>query len=199
MSVAASFAEVMARLRAGDAAAAALLFQRFGQRLIGLARTRLDGRLRQKLDPEDVVQSVYKSFFLRYAEGQFDLSDWDSLWSLLTVITLRKCGRWHEHFQASRRRLDAEVSLQPGADDSGSGWEALADEPTPAEAAMLTETVEGLLLDLQGRDRDIATLALQGYNAAEISSQLNRPQRTVYRVLKRIKERLQRLRDADGD
>jgi RNA polymerase sigma-70 factor (ECF subfamily) len=182
MSADPSFAEVMARLRADSNSAAALLWQRFGQRLIALARSRLDARLRQKLDPEDVVQSVFKSFFLRYAEGQLDLSDWDSLWALLTVITVRKCGRWQEYFRAGRRRLDAEVSLQPAADDSG-GWEALADEPSPSEVAMLTETVEGLLRGLEGRDRDIATLALQGYNAAEISSQLNRPERTVYRVL----------------
>ena len=38
-------------------------------------------------------------------------------------------------------------------------------------------------------------LALVGYKAREISAQLNRPPRTVYRVLERVKKRLQRLRD----
>ena len=41
---------------------------------------------------EDVMASVFKSFFRRHAEAPFDLSSWDSLWSLLTLITLRKCG-----------------------------------------------------------------------------------------------------------
>src|SRR5690242_9456367 len=56
-----SFADLMARLRAGDDAAAAALFQRFATRLIALARGRLDGLVRRKVDPEDVVQSVFRS------------------------------------------------------------------------------------------------------------------------------------------
>jgi RNA polymerase sigma-70 factor (ECF subfamily) len=194
-----SFEEVMARLRAGDDDAAAQVFERFAHRLIALARSRLDGRLRQKLDPEDVVQSVYKSFFHRHAEGQLRPGDWDGLWTLLTVITLRKCGRWREHFQTDKRRLGAEVALQPVGDDSRGGSDLVAGEPTPAEVASLTETVEGLLRGLQGRERDIATMALQGHTAGEISEQLGRSERTVFRVLARVRKRLQRLRDADEE
>jgi RNA polymerase sigma-70 factor (ECF subfamily) len=51
--------------------------------------------------------------------------------------------------------------------------------------------VEQLLRDLGKRDSAILTLALQGHSAAEISEQLGRPARTVYRVLARIKRRLQ--------
>jgi RNA polymerase sigma-70 factor (ECF subfamily) len=192
-----SFDDVMAQLRAGDDDAAAQVFHRFADRLIALARSRLDGQLRAKVDPEDVLQSVYKSFFVRYAAGQLDPLDWDGLWTLLTVITLRKCGRWRQRFQTGKRCVNAEVSLQMPASASGSGWQPPGHEPTPAEAAMLTETVEDLLRGLEGRDRSIATLALQGHSAREISTQLNRPERTVFRVLARIKSRLQRLRDAD--
>src|SRR5581483_7579718 len=85
-----SFRELMSQLRAGDETAAGEVFQRFAQRLIGLARTHLDSWIRQKEDPEDVVQSVYKSFFARYGEGQFRVANWNDLWSLLTLITLRK-------------------------------------------------------------------------------------------------------------
>src|SRR4051812_14113370 len=98
-----SFADLMARLRAGDQDAAARVYQHFARRLIGLARSRLDGLMRRKEDPEDVVQSVFRSFFARQAGGQFDLDDWNSLWSLLTVITLRKCGHRVEYFRAARR------------------------------------------------------------------------------------------------
>jgi RNA polymerase sigma-70 factor (ECF subfamily) len=193
-----SFAAVMHRLRAGDEAAAADVFHRFAGRLIALARTHLDSRPRQKVDPEDVLQSVYKSFFLRHAQGQLNPQDWDSLWSLLTVITVRKCGRWRERFHAGRRDVHAELALQPPADESGGGWEALAGDPTPSEVAMLTETVEELLRGLEGRARDIVALALQGYTAGEISTQLGRPERTVYRVLGRVKKRLQWQREDDA-
>ncbi len=194
-----SFAALMAQLRIGDAAAAAQVFQRFAGRLIALARSQLDARLRAKVDPEDVVQSVYKSFFLRQAAGQLDPPDWEGLWSLLTVITCYKCGRWRKRFHTGKRDIAHEVPLQPATDDSSSGWEVLDSDPTPAEAAMLADTVANVQRDLEGRDRDIATLALQGYRAPEISTQLGRPQRTVYRVLGRIKKRLERLRDAAQD
>jgi RNA polymerase sigma-70 factor (ECF subfamily) len=193
----ASFADVMARLRAGDEAAAATVFHRFAQRLIELARARLDTRMRQKVDPEDVAQSVYKSFFLRHAEVQFELANWDSLWGLLTVIAVRKCGRWHAHFHTQGRDVAAEVSVRPAGDDSGSGWEALAREPSPAETTMLAETVEQLLGELEGRDREIVALGLQGYTAVEIRDRLARPERTVYRVLKRVRKRLEQMR-AEG-
>jgi RNA polymerase sigma-70 factor, ECF subfamily len=188
-----SFIEVMARLRAGDSAAAAAVFERFARRLIALARTRLDSQIRQKLDPEDVVQSVYKSFFLRHAQGQFDLDSWDSLWTLLTVLTVRKCGRWAAYFQAECRDVRAEATPRPGAESAGRGWEALDREPSPAEAAMLAETVEELFRGLEGRERAIVSLGLQGYTAPEISGQLRRPERTVYRVLERVKKHLLRL------
>jgi RNA polymerase sigma-70 factor (ECF subfamily) len=194
-----SFEDVIARLRAGDSAAATEIFQRFARRLIALARTRLDSRLRQKVDPEDVLQSVYKSFFLRHAQGQFDLESWDSLWSLLTLITVRKCNRWTEHFHTAGRDVRAEVPPNAADDESVCGWGTPAREPTPEQAAMLAETVEELLRDLEPRERAIITLNLQGYTAAEISGQLHRPERTVYRVLERVKKRLQRMQARDAE
>ena len=36
-------------------------------------------------------------------EEPFELSGWDGLWSLLTLITLRKCGHQTRHFRAACR------------------------------------------------------------------------------------------------
>jgi RNA polymerase sigma-70 factor (ECF subfamily) len=185
-----SFADVMARLRAGDDGAATQVFRRFTHRLIGLARANLDSRVRRKVDPEDVLQSVFRSFFLRCEQGKLDLAGWDSLWALLTVITTRKCGRWPRKFHTGQRDVNAEVPAA-GASDASSVIELFAEDPSPIEAAALSELVEQLLRDLGERDGAILTLALQGYSAPEISEQLGRPARTVYRVLERIKRRLQ--------
>jgi RNA polymerase sigma-70 factor, ECF subfamily len=173
-----SFADLMVRLRAGDDDAAAQVFRRFTHGLIALARAHLDSRVRQKVDPEDVLQSVYRSFFLRCEQGKLDLGGWDSLWSLLAVITARKCGRWARRFHAGRRDVSAEVPAAGASDELGV-VELFAEQPSPAEAAMLSELVEQLLLDLGDRDGAILALALQGYSAAEISDQLGRPGRTV--------------------
>ncbi len=66
-----TFDDLMARLNDGDDEAAAEIFNRFVRRLIFLARSRLNAQVRQKEDPEDVVQSVFRSFFTRQVEGQF--------------------------------------------------------------------------------------------------------------------------------
>src|SRR4051794_11907012 len=151
------FHEVMARLRAGDNAAAAEVFRRFANRLIGLARTHLDARVRQKVDPEDVMQSALKSFFLRHQGGQFDLAGWDSLWSMLVVITLRKCGHQVEHYRAACRDVQREQTPSPHrADDSAPSWEAIANDPTPAQGALLAEAIEQVMSGLgDERERQI--------------------------------------------
>jgi RNA polymerase sigma-70 factor (ECF subfamily) len=184
-----SFADVMARLRAGDDNAAAQVFRRFTHRLIALARAHLDSRVRQKVDPEDVLQSAYKSFFLRCEQERLSAENWDGLWSLLTVITTRKCGRWARKFRGGRRDVAAEVAAA-GDPDESDVIVLYSEEPSPEEAVMLSELVEQLHRGLGERDSTILTLALQGHTAAEISERLGRPERTVYRVLGRIKRRL---------
>jgi RNA polymerase sigma-70 factor, ECF subfamily len=182
-----SFAVLMRDLRAGDEAAAGVVFHRFARRLIALARARLDDRLQRKEDPEDVLQSVFCSFFLRYREGEFEFDNWESLWGVLTLITLRKCGNHLQFFRAARRRISREAS-----GDSSAGWPAVDPEPTPEQAAVLTETLELLMQRLEPRDREILTFHLQGCEAPEISARVRRAQRTVRRVLDRIRQSLER-------
>jgi RNA polymerase sigma-70 factor (ECF subfamily) len=193
MSADDSFDDVMARLIAGDPEAAARVFQRFARRLISLAGARLGARLRQKVDPEDVLQSVYRSFFQRHAGGEFAFTGWDSLWALLTVMTVRKCNRWRARFHTGKRDVTAEV---PALKETGAGLTALARDPTPEEVVLLGELVEGLLRELGERDRDVLTLALQGYTPVEIVAETGVPERTVYRILERVR---QRLRAAGSD
>ena len=190
-----TFDELVARLRAGDEDAATAIFNRYVRRLVGLARSRLDTLTLAKVDPEEVANSALRSFFRAYAGGKFELEGWDSLWEVLLVITLRKCGRRIEYFRAQRRNVRQEVQPPPGPDDTAS-WEAIAREPTPEEAAMLNETVEQVLQSLHERERPILVLALQGYSLPEISEQIHRTERTVYRTLKRVKEKLEEMRDA---
>jgi RNA polymerase sigma-70 factor, ECF subfamily len=189
------FAALMKRLRQGDGPAAEEVFRRYAGRLIRLARSRLEGRLRRKVDAEDVAQSALKSFFLRHAEGQYDLQDWDSLWSLLTVITLRKCGRQLERFLAGARDVRREEA-PPDPDGSNSAWQSLARDPTPSEAAILAEAVEQMMRGLPDpTERRILELSLQGFGPREISAEVGRSERTVHRVLSLVRSRLRRQRD----
>jgi RNA polymerase sigma-70 factor (ECF subfamily) len=199
MPSASSFDELLAQLRLRDEAAATEVFGRFRHRLIGLARQHLDSRLRRKLDPEDVVLSVFRTVFHRLAEGEFDLGDWDSLWSLLTCITVRKCGRWRQHFHTQARDIEKEVTPSPSAEESRCGLEVLDREPAPEEVLMLAETVQQVLEGLDEREQKIALLLLEGRTGAEVSRQLDCTESKASRVLRLIRRRLERQRDADRE
>ena len=186
-----SFDEIVSRLREGDEDAAREVFNRYSGRLIGLARSRLNTKMQAKIDPEDVLQSVFRSFFVRQGKGQFDLDDWDSLWSLLVRITLRKCGRRIEAFHAQRRDVRREIAQPDASVESCCQWEAIAREPTAQEAILLTETVEQLMERLDQIQQQILALRLQGYTVPEISHEVGRTERTVHRVLRRVREALQ--------
>lgn len=193
MSLDQSFLDLMARLRAGEDAAVRRVFDHFTWQLIALARRQFDARLRHKVDPEDVVQSAYKSFFLRYGEGNFVAESWNSLWALLTLITLRKCADRVRYHRAERRDVAREVSA-PQEAEGPEPWEnALDRDPTPDEALMLAETVEQVLSSLSVDERPIIELSLQGYSTQEISQQLGRAERSVRRLRERVRKQLEQL------
>src|SRR5262245_10647873 len=187
-----SFAKWLSELQAGDDAAARELFGRFTHQLITLALRHIDAGLRHKVDPEDVVQSAYKSFFVRYGTGKLNVVNWNSLWGLLTLITTRKCAERAAYHRAGRRDAAREVS-PPGGDEQAPWLEPFGREPTPLEAAVLTETVEQLLAGLDEEERPILELSLQGYTTREISERLGRAERTVRLLREGVRHRLERM------
>jgi RNA polymerase sigma-70 factor, ECF subfamily len=192
MSESAYFELLMARLREGDEDAAAELFHRFASRLAALAGRRLSPRVRAKVDPEDIVQSAFKSFFKRQAAGRFQLRDWGALWALLTAITLRKCGHKLAYLHVAKRDIDREAA-PADPDLSDASWHFLADDPTPHQAAVFAETIDQILSGLESCHRDILQLALEGYTAAEIATRVQVTVRTVQRVLRRMREKLEKM------
>jgi DNA-directed RNA polymerase specialized sigma24 family protein len=189
-----SFIGLMEQLRAGDAEAARRIFETYAHRLIALARSRMDARLQRKEGPEDIVQSALSSFFLRHAARPFDLANWDNLWALLTVITLRKCGHRADYYRDACRDLRRE-GTEVDMKDSAASWLAIAREPSPAEVAGLRDTLGELLRSLPERDRRIATLALEGNSVPEISRLVGRSEHLVRKVIHQIRDHWERLCD----
>jgi RNA polymerase sigma-70 factor (ECF subfamily) len=182
---------LMARWQQGDQQAADALFVRYATRLIGLARSRLSSRLAQRVDPEDVVQSVYQSFFVGARSGKFDVHGPGDLWRLLVAMTVNKLQRQVERHTADKRSIEAERSF--GGEDSLCGLQPqlFAREPTPEDAAALTDEVEQLMRKLEPLERRMLELRLQGCNLEEIAAATELSERTVCRVLDRVKLHLQ--------
>jgi RNA polymerase sigma-70 factor (ECF subfamily) len=130
---------------------------------------------------------------LRYDAGNLDAVDWNSLWGLLTLITVRKCAERARYHHADRRDAAREVSFQY-REETAPSLEPSGREPTPLEAAILSETVEQLLVGLDQEERRILELSLQGHTTREISDRLGRAERTVRLIRANVRRRLERMR-----
>ena len=181
--------------------AARLVWGRYFQELLVLARSHLSARIRCREDEEDILQSMYKSFCIRQRRGDFDLANRDELWNLLVRITLRKARNTaNRHLQGRRdvRREDAEAAVSNSRGDlPGTILDQIdSDGPTPAEAALLNEALERRFQMLNDADlRQIALWKLEGYTNAEIAAQLDCTVRTVERKLERIRAYWESARD----
>jgi len=178
---------LLERLRDGDDSAAEAICARYFHRLTLLARSRLSARLARRTDPEDIVQSVYRSFFAGVREGRYTLGRGGDLWRLLASITKHKLLRQVRHQGADRRSIDRECSL----DQVGEG--GLPDrerEPTPEEALALADELERVFALLDAFGRRVLELRLQGLQIATIAADTGRAERSVRRALARIRELL---------
>src|SRR3954462_6848947 len=90
-------ADLLLRVKRGDQDAATEVFERYAERLTHLARNRLATKLASRVDPEDIVLSAYRSFFVAAREGRFHVERGGDLWRLLVEVTLHKLYRQAEH------------------------------------------------------------------------------------------------------
>ncbi len=192
MSLEETFPQLLNRVRQGDDDAAAVIFRRFVDQLAAHADRHLSPAVRRRTGAEDVVQSVYRTFFRRVRQGEFQLEHWGSLWGLLTRITVRKCA----HASRGKNR-PREAALTPAANGSAceppSDWEALARDPSPAEAAAFNDVLDSLLNPLRESHREIVKLTLEGYTQPEIGQKLGCSERTVRRVIAQAQVDLEKL------
>ncbi|HJZ58992.1 MAG TPA: ECF-type sigma factor [Gemmataceae bacterium] len=193
------FQQLMEQLKAGDQESAGLVFNRYARRLIGLAASRLPAPVRAKEDPEDAVMSAFKSFFARQKKGEFQPEDWDELSTLLAYLTVCKVDRRIRKYLAGKRDVRRETAAAANEDGDSSGFQAPAPDPTPAEAAMLTDTVRELMARLDPVDQQILTLRLQGHTTAEIATAVGKSERTVFRVLEDIRDHVRHLVGKDQE
>ncbi len=175
-------------LRAGDPEAAEAVFALYAQKLTRFAEQHLSAKLAGRLDGSDVVQSVFRTFFRRSAEGEFKIDSTAQLWQLLVRITLLKARAKARHHTAEVRDVGAE------ADADGEPWliEAVTHEPGPLEALILVDQIETLLRGLPPLYCHVLDLRLQGCGSREIATQLDVSRQTVHRVLHLLQLRLER-------
>lgn len=177
-----------------DANAENALFHRYMERLLMLARSRMSPQLRVRVDEEDVVQSVYRSFFARAREEKFVLERSGDLWRLLAAITLNKVRSQANFHGAAKRNANQEQAPAAGESEIAP---MPGDGPAPDDVLILQEEVHRIMQLLIPLHRQIIELRLQGDSVDEIANSVQRTEHQVRRVLKRVHDELQsRLQDS---
>lgn len=184
----------IAQLKTGDAQAAQRLWETYFQRMVQLARQRLEGAPRRVADEEDVALSAFKSFCLGAQAGRFSkLMDADSLWPLLMAITANKSVDLIRENNRQKRggtgkAHDDRSAAIPLHESSLS--DLISREPTPEFAAQISDNLQHLLNVLDGTGdsdlRRIAILKMDGYSNQDIAESVGCVRRSVERKLQLI-------------
>jgi DNA-directed RNA polymerase specialized sigma24 family protein len=178
-------------LQEGDPAAVQQLWERYFPRLVGLARVRLRSLSSRMADEEDVALSAFDSFCRNAEQGHFpQLTDRESLWRVLVVITARKAGRLRRDEGRQKRGGAATVmadAVEADADDRLLA-QLFSREPTPDLAAQVAEEYQRLLSFLNRPGLiQVAQWRMEGYSVEEIAERLGCAPRSVKRKLQIIR------------
>lgn len=181
-------------LVAGEAVIVGEFWQSYGERLQRLAASRMNPALQRRVGPDDIVQSVCRTFFRRSRDGQFELHGTASLWRLLCAITLAKVKHHARFHYQAKRRVDREVA-SAAAGNRETSFDPAASGPTPAEVAEFADEMQRMFEALDDEERQFVQLRIEGLTQVEIADRLGRSERTVRRLLDRVKHRWEVLLD----
>jgi DNA-directed RNA polymerase specialized sigma24 family protein len=188
MSSEGSVTRWLSSLQSGDLAGAQPLWERFFPRLVGLARTKLQGARARAADEEDVALSAFDSFCRHAQAGRFpQLADRDGLWRLLVTITTRKVVHLLRS-EGAQKRGGSMTAMNP-TDDTNALDHLPSQDPSPELAAQLAEEFQRLLRLLGSPELEsVALWRMEGYSLEEIAARLGYAPRSVKRKLQLIRD-----------
>ena len=169
-----------------DRDAALGLYLKYSERLLVSTERSISDALSPRVDAEDVVQSVFRTFFRRAAEGQYEVPHGEDLWKLLLVISLNKVRSLGKYHRAAKRNIGISVSLS---------HEKVESPVSPDEFSrqVLELSISELVSKLPPSAQNIVELRIGGYEVSQISKRTKRSKRTVERVLQHFREELLRI------
>lgn len=190
----ADFANLIIRVRSGDAAAAEEIVRSFESTVRVAVRTRLlDPALRRQFDSMDICQSVLASFFIRVAAGQYDLQHPAQLVALLTKMARNKLA-WHARHSSQARRDIRRVAQTPDA-----GMAISSPDVGPVRRALGRELLEQVWQHMDADVRQMASYRLDGKGWDEIAIGIGGTSESRRKQYQRGLDRIARILNVDDD
>jgi RNA polymerase sigma-70 factor (ECF subfamily) len=161
------FDELIRKVRAGDSQAAAELVRLYEPAIRRAARIRLvDSRLRRLFDSMDISQSVFASFFVRAALGQYELDKPDHLLRLLVTMSRKKLAA-HARAQTSARRDYRRLR------DERRSLDGIAAPDTPPDQKVAADELLHMFRErLSDDERQVADLRVLGKSWEQIAASM---------------------------
>jgi len=191
MSDAGSRKPLHERIVAGSSTAAGEAFRKYYEQLWWLVKQQMSPQLRRREEPDDVLQSAFRSFFRGIVEKGYRIDHSGALWSLLAEITHKKLLKHAEYYNAAKRDPRPEVPTHE--------LNLFAGDPAPSEVAAVVELIEQVLDGLDPLYGEVLHLRLQGCTGTEIAEKLGCTREVVRHRLRRIRERLTHLKAQESE
>ncbi|MCA9138659.1 MAG: sigma-70 family RNA polymerase sigma factor [Planctomycetales bacterium] len=177
----ASDATLLVRFQAGDEDAATALYTRYAKQLLSLANRNAGEALGPRVDPEDIVQSIFRTFFRRAAQGHYQVPDGEELWKLLLIIALNKVRTVAVHHRAQKRSAAKTQSI--GSYDVGEFHDSYE---------LLRITIDEVLDELPVEHQQIVRDRIDGHEIVSIAERNDASRRSVERILQGFRQRLRK-------
>jgi RNA polymerase sigma-70 factor, ECF subfamily len=178
---------LLRRFRSGEEDAATQLFLRYASRLRALATSQTSPVLAPRFDADDVVQSVFRTFFRRASSGLYDVPEGDELWQLLLVLSLNKIRSLGSFHRAQKRDVSKTHQVM---DSSADGVTREGASENEASMHILELVVQEFLDQLPPIHATVARMRMEGYQVEEISQATQRSKRTIERILAELRQQL---------
>jgi RNA polymerase sigma-70 factor (ECF subfamily) len=179
---------LLRRFQGGQHDASTELYLRYAERLHALVVAQSSKDLARIVDAEEIVQSVFRTFFRRASHGHYSVPEGEEIWKLLLVIALNKVRAAGAYHRAAKR--DVRQTVGGEAFDRAMESERGRDD---GALSILKLVIDELLEGIPAANRRMIELRIEGYEVAEISERVRRSKRTVERVLQGFRSRLEAL------
>ena len=99
-----------AEFQGGQPDASTELYLRYAERLHALVVAQSSKDLARRVDAEEIVQSVFRTFFRRASQGHYSVPEGEEMWKLLLVIALNKVRAAGAYHRAAKRDVRQTVA-----------------------------------------------------------------------------------------
>ena len=150
----------------------------------------MGSELGRRVDADDVVQSVFRTFFRRSRKGGYEVPEGEELWKLFLVISLNKIRSTAAYHRSAKRNVRntsalGERDVAASASEEQEGYDTLK------------MVIDELLAELPVTQREIIALRIDGHEVNDIAERSKRAKRTVERVLQNFRQRLAQIIERD--